>query len=178
MKKFLLSLTLILGSIPFLAQAAVDTTQELYKAQFGTDYNSKGVSAYNLDWTITCSGTTWDVSCFNNNNNQWAFVRTGSKSAASTAFIKNQVAFPEKITQVKIAAIKASYDYTVKSAKLVVSAATLTEDLTFDITSQVNALTMYSSADALTATPDIITVDIDTPVENGTYKLVFVMEQY
>ena len=178
MKKFLLSLTLILGSIPFLAQAAVDTTQELYKAQFGTDYNSKGVSAYNLDWTITCSGTTWDVSCFNNNNNQWAFVRTGSKSAASTAFIKNQVAFPEKITQVKIAAIKASYDYTVKSAKLVVSAATLTEDLTFDITSQVNALTMYASSDASTATPDIITVDIDTPVENGTYKLVFVMEQY
>ena len=178
MKKFLLSLTLILGSIPFLAQAAVDTTQELYKAQFGTDYNSKGVSAYNLDWTITFSGTTWDVSCFNNNNNQWAFVRTGSKSAASTAFIKNQVAFPEKITQVKIAAIKASYDYTVKSAKLVVSAATLTEDLTFDITSQVNALTMYASSDASTATPDIITVDIDTPVENGTYKLVFVMEQY
>lgn len=177
MKKFLLSLTLILGCIPFFAQAE-ETTQELYKAQFGPEYNKKGVSAYNLDWTITCSGTTWDVSCFNNSNNAWAFVRTGSKKAASTAFIKNQVAFPEKITQVKIAAIKAANNYTVDSAKLVVSATTLTEDLTFDITSQVNALTMYSSADAQTATPDIITVDIDTPVENGTYKLVFEMPKY
>lgn len=177
MKKFLLSLTLILGCIPFFAQAE-ETTQELYKAQFGPEYNKKGVSAYNLDWTITCSGTTWDVSCFNNSNNAWAFVRTGSKKAASTAFIKNQVAFPEKITQVKIAAIKAANNYTVDSAKLVVSATTLTEDLIFDITSQVNALTMYSSADAQTATPDIITVDIDTPVENGTYKLVFEMPKY
>ena len=177
MKKFLLSLTLILGSIPFLAQAE-ETTQELYKAQFGKDYNKKGVSAYNANWTIECNGTTWDVSCFNNSNNAWAFVRAGSKKAASTAFIKNQDAFPEKITQVKIAAIKAANNYTVDSAKLVVSATTLTEDLTFDITSQVNALTMYASSDASTATPDIITVDIDTPVENGTYKLVFVMEQY
>lgn len=179
MKKFLLSLTLILGCIPFFAQAE-ETTQELYKAQFGPEYNSKGVSAYNANWTIKCNGTTWDVSCFNNNNNNvdWAFVRAGSKKAASTAFIKNQVAFPEKITQVKIAAIKAANNYTVDSAKLVVSATTLTEDLTFDITSQVNALTMYSSADAQTATPDIITVDIDTPVENGTYKLVFEMPKY
>ncbi len=177
MKKFLLSLTLILGCIPFFAQAE-ETTQELYKAQFGKDYNKKGVSAYNANWTIECNGTTWDVSCFNNNNNQWAFVRAGSKSAASTAFIKNQVAFPEKITQVKIAAIKAANNYAVKSAKLVVSSTTLTEDLTFNITSQVNALTMYASADATTATPDIITVDIDTPVENGTYKLVFEMDQY
>lgn len=177
MKKFLLSLTLILGCIPFFAQAE-ETTQELYKAQFGTDYNKKGVSAYNANWTIECNGTTWDVSCFNNNNNQWAFVRTGSKKAASTAFIKNQVAFPEKITQVKIAAIKAANNYAVESAKLEVSATTLTEDVTFDITSQVNELTMYSSEDALTATPDIITVDIDTPVENGTYKLVFEMPKY
>lgn len=177
MKKFLLSLTLILGCIPFFAQAE-ETTQELYKARFGLGYNSKGTSAYDKDWTITCDGTIWDVSCFNNNNNQWAFVRTGSKSAASTAFIKNQVPFPEKITQVKIAAIKVANNYTVKSAKLVVSATTLTEDLTFDITSQVNALTMYSSKDASTATPDIITVDIDTPVENRTYKLVFEMDQY
>lgn len=177
MKKFLLSLTLILGCIPFFAQAE-ETTQELYKAQFGLGYNSIGTSAYDKDWTITCDGTTWDVSCFNNNNNQWAFVRTGSKKAASTAFIKNHVPFPEKITQVKIAAIKVANNYTVKSAKLVVSATTLTEDLTFNITSQVNALTMYSSKNASTATPDIITVDIDTPVENGTYTLVFEMDQY
>ncbi len=178
MKKFLLSLSLILGCIPFLAQAAEDTTQELYKAQFGPDYNSKGVSAYNAEWTITCDGSTWNVVNFNNNNNQWAFARTGSKSAASTSSLTNQAAFPEKITQVKIAAIKASYNYDVTSAKLVVSAATLTEDLAFDITSQVNALTKYASADASTATPDVITVNIDNPVENGTYKLVFEMPKY
>ncbi len=176
MKKFLLSLTLILGCIPFLAQAAVDTTQELYKAQFGPDYNSKGVSNYTSDWTITCGETTWDVSCFNNNNTvstmkdpdkAWAYVRAGSKNDAIVAKLTNQTAFPEKISSIVITARKTQSDATVyyaTSATLTVSASTLSEPLVFDITEQVNALT--TDAD-----PTTITVDIDTPVENATYEL-------
>lgn len=176
MKKFLLSLTLILGCIPFLAQAAVDTTQELYKAQFGPDYNSKGVSNYTSDWTITCGETTWDVSCFNNNNTvstmkdpdkAWAYVRAGSKNDAIVAKLTNQTAFPKKISSIVITARKTQSDATVyyaTSATLTVSASTLSEPLVFDITEQVNALT--TDAD-----PTTITVDIDTPVENATYEL-------
>lgn len=176
MKKFLLSLTLILGCIPFLAQAADDTTQELYKAQFGPDYNSKGVSNYTSDWTITCGETTWDVSCFNNNNTvstmkdpdkAWAYVRAGSKNDAIVAKLTNQTAFPEKISSIVITARKTQSDATVyyaTSATLTVSASTLSEPLVFDITEQVNALT--TDAD-----PTTITVDIDTPVENATYEL-------
>ncbi|MGN0238054.1 MAG: Ig-like domain-containing protein [Lepagella sp.] len=167
MKKFLLSLTLILGCIPFFAQAE-ETTRELYKAQFGPDYNSKGVSAYNADWTITCGETTWDVSCFNNNNNGWEYVRAGSKSLTNgtVATLTNQTAFPEKITSVVISARRTNAgaaDYA-SSATLTVSATTLSEPLSFDITEQVNALT--TAADATT-----ITVDIDSPVENATYEL-------
>ncbi len=167
MKKFLLSLTLILGCIPFFAQAE-ETTQELYKAQFGPEYNSKGVSAYNANWTIKCNGTTWDVSCFNNNNNNvdWAFVRAGSKKAASTAFIKNQVAFPEKITSIVITARRnqAGAKDNAAAASLTVSAATLAAPMSFDITDQVNALTTATD-------PTTITINIDTPVENATYEL-------
>lgn len=175
MKKFLLSLTLILGCIPFFAQAE-ETTQELYKAQFGTDYNSKGVSNYTSDWTITCGETTWNVSCFNNNNTvstmkdpdkAWAYVRAGSKNDAIVAKLTNQTAFPEKISSIVITARKTQSDATVyyaTSATLTVSASTLSEPLVFDITEQVNALT--TDAD-----PTTITVDIDTPVENATYEL-------
>lgn len=175
MKKFLLSLTLILGCIPFFAQAE-ETTQELYKAQFGKDYNSKGVSNYTSDWTITCGETTWDVSCFNNNNTvstmkdpdkAWAYVRAGSKNDAIVAKLTNQTAFPEKISSIVITARKTQSDATVyyaTSATLTVSASTLSEPLVFDITEQVNALT--TDAD-----PTTITVDIDTPVKYATYEL-------
>lgn len=179
MKKFLLSLTLILGSIPFFVQAE-ETTQELYKAQFGTDYNSKGVSNYTSDWTITCGETTWDVSCFNNNNTvstmsdtskAWAFVRAGRKTSdkadnSTIAKLTNQAAFPEKITSVVIKARRnqAGAADNAGTATLTVSAPTLSEPLSFDITEQVNALTKD-------ADPTFITVAIDTPVENATYEL-------
>lgn len=172
MKKFLLSLTLILGCIPFFAQAE-ETTQELYKAQFGTDYNSEKVNVYTVDWSITCSGTTWDVSSFNNNNNGWAFVRAGRKKAkeeyvdnSSVAKLTNQSAFPEKITSIVITARrnKAGANDNAAAASLTVSAATLDAPMSFDITDQVNALTMAED-------PTNITINIDTPVENAKYEL-------
>ena len=172
MKKFLLSLTLILGCIPFFAQAE-ETTQELYKAQFGPGYNNKNVNTYTDDWTITCSGTTWDVSCFNNNNNNvdWAFVRAGRKFSdktnnSSVAKLTNQSAFPEKITSIVITARrnKAGAKDNVAAASLTVSAATLAAPMSFDITDQVNALTTATD-------PTTITINIDTPVENAKYEL-------
>ena len=170
MKKFLLSLTLILGCIPFFAQAE-ETTQELYKAQFGPDYNNDySVQDYLTDWTITCEGTTWDVSCFSNNNNGWNFVRAGRKKTDgvdnSVAKLTNQNPFPEKITSVVLTArrTQSPETYNATSATLTVSAPTLSESLIFNITDQVNALT--TAAD-----PTTITVDIDTPVENATYEL-------
>lgn len=172
MKKFLLSLTLILGCIPFFAQAE-ETTQELYKAQFGSDYNSEKVNVYTVDWSITCSGTTWDVSSFNNNNNGWAFVRAGRKKAddpsvdnSSVAKLTNHSAFPEKITSIVITARrnKKGTNDNAAAASLIVSAATLDEPMSFDITDQVNALTTAKD-------PTTITINIDTPVENATYEL-------
>ena len=172
MKKFLLSLTLILGCIPFFAQAE-ETTQELYKAQFGSDYNSEKVNVYTVDWSITCSGTTWDVSSFNNNNNGWAFVRAGRKKAddpsvdnSSVAKLTNQSAFPEKITSIVITARrnKKGTNDNAAAASLTVSAATLDEPISFDITDQVNALTTAKD-------PTTITINIDTPVENAKYEL-------
>ena len=51
------------------------------------DYNDKANSSYTDSWTATVDGKTWALSGFNNNNNDWAFVKCGSKNAATTSTI-------------------------------------------------------------------------------------------
>ena len=65
MKKFLLTLLCAAG----LATASNAAVSELYTVQFGKDYNSEGVSAYDKSWSVTCDGTQWNIANFNNNNN-------------------------------------------------------------------------------------------------------------
>ena len=81
MKKFLLSLVSLL-MLTLFAQAG-EPVKEL---TFPT-YNDKGVQDYTSEWTATVNGDVWTLSGFNNNKNGWAYVRCGSKSAATTATI-------------------------------------------------------------------------------------------
>ena len=81
MKKFLLSLVSLL-MLTLFAQAG-EPVKEL---TFPT-YNDKGVQGYTSEWTATVNGDVWTLSGFNNNNSGWAYVRCGSKSAATTATI-------------------------------------------------------------------------------------------
>ena len=81
MKKFLLSLVSLL-MLTLFAQAG-EPVKEL---TFPT-YNDKKVQDYTSEWTATVEGDVWTLSGFNNNKSGWAYVRCGSKTAATTATI-------------------------------------------------------------------------------------------
>ena len=81
MKKFLLSLV-SLFMLTLFAQAG----EPVKKLTFPT-YNDKKVQDYTSEWTATVEGDVWTLSGFNNNNSGWAYVKCGSKSAATTATI-------------------------------------------------------------------------------------------
>lgn len=71
-----------------------------YTLQFGKDYNSGDISAYDQSWTVTCDGFTWDMVNWNNNKNKWNFVKAGRKNNTSVATITTNTAMPEAISTV------------------------------------------------------------------------------
>ena len=73
-----------------------------YTLQFGTNYNSKGVSSYSNSWTATVDGFIWNMSNWNNSNNGWTYVKAGSKNAASIATIETAASMPYSIKTVKM----------------------------------------------------------------------------
>ena len=83
-----------------IVRAASGEAPKTYTLQFGTTYNSGGISAYDKSWTVTCDGFTWDMVNWNNNNNQWSFVKAGSKKNASVATITTNTIMPEAISTV------------------------------------------------------------------------------
>lgn len=94
-----------------------------YTLQFGTTYNSGGISAYDKSWTVTCDGFTWDMVNWNNNNNQWSFVKAGSRKNASVATITTKTAMPEAISTVTMTIDKITTP-SVNSIKMEVISAT------------------------------------------------------
>ena len=77
---------------------------------FSSATNSKGTNGYGESWSATCSGVTWNLNYFHNNNNGWNYVKAGNKSTAYVATITTAVAWDWTVTQVvmKITAITAS----------------------------------------------------------------------
>lgn len=83
-----------------IVRAAGGESPKTYTLQFGKTYNSGGISAYNKPWTVTCDEFTWDMVNWNNNNNEWNYVKAGSKKAASVATITTNTTMPEAISTV------------------------------------------------------------------------------
>lgn len=98
MKKFLLLFTLLIGSLCSVSAAE----QVAFQCLFGTSYNSKGVSAYETSWTSTVNGKKFNIVNCNNNNNDWEYIRAGSKNAAYVASIATAFASQEAITKIEI----------------------------------------------------------------------------
>lgn len=87
MNKFLrYSLSLVLALVASFSFAA-----EPYKVLTFPDEGTEGkeVSAYNKTWNATIGEDTWTITNFNPNkwNNNWKYIKCGSKSAASVASI-------------------------------------------------------------------------------------------
>lgn len=88
-----------------------------YTLQFGKDYNSKAISAYESSWSATCDGFTWTMTNWNNNQNGWNYVKAGSKKKALVATITTNTTIPEAISTVTMT-IDAITTTSVNSIKL------------------------------------------------------------
>ena len=73
-----------------------------YELTWSAEHNSAGVSSYTSTWTATVDGFTWNMENWNNNKNEWSYVKCGSKNDASTATIITAAAIPEAIKTVQL----------------------------------------------------------------------------
>lgn len=83
------SLSLVLALIANLSLMAA----EPYKVLTFPDDNKANnkVGTYSKSWEAKIGTDTWNITNFNNNNWNWAYIRCGSKSAASIATIESPI---------------------------------------------------------------------------------------
>lgn len=161
MKKTLLNLSmLLLFMIVGLGSAWAEDV--VYKtALFGPAYNLKGNSSYTGTFSSTNDEFTVDLEYFNNNNNGWAYVKTGNKTNASVGTITTNSAIDKAVTKIAVT----------------IDAITALN---------VNNITLYSgtSANACTTSEGtfdkskgVQTVTISSPAANKFYKISFDCKQ-
>lgn len=121
MKKILSLLFALLSTVGIYADVLAELTFP--------DKNDKAVASYTANWTATNDYGTWTLSSFNNNNNGWAFIKCGWKTAATTSTIT----FPEVEGAAKSVEFTVDKTSGVTSAKLSViknGETVSTEDIT------------------------------------------------
>lgn len=124
------------------------------------DGNSKSVSSYTDTWSATCNEIKYNIVNFNNNKNGWAFIKCGSKNAASVASISTDAAMTYAITKVVVTLDKVTAS-AVNSIKLVVAT-----DAEF--TNVVDTIDGTVSAGDMT-----FAISADKQAANLYYKVVF-----
>ena len=130
------------------ATFVVDSGEKTYTITWNSSNNSKGVSSYATTWSVTADGLTCNMANWNNNNNEWNYVKCGSKSAASVATIITNAAIPEAIKTVKIT-IDAVTAANINSIKLYVSDSNTfgsTEEASFAVGTGEKSVTISSPA--------------------------------
>lgn len=115
--------------------AAGGETPKTYTLTFASSYNDSNVGAYDKTWDATRDGFTWTMVNWNNNNNynnNWTYVKAGSKKAASVATITTKTTMPEAISTVTmtIDAITATYVNSIKLEVLSADGNTVKETIT------------------------------------------------
>lgn len=104
--------------VEFVSESA--PVAKVYNVLFNKDNNKKGVQGYKNDWTNVSDDITYNVENCNNNNNEWDFIRIGSKKNASVGSIATASPFVEAIAEstIKIDAVTST---SINSIKLLVS---------------------------------------------------------
>lgn len=131
---------------------------KVYNVLFNKDNNKKGVQGYKNDWTNVSDGTTYNVENCNNNNNEWDFIRIGSKNNASVGSIATASPFAEAIAESAITIDKVTKE-SINSIKLLVSTSA---DFTPDTTTSYDVNVAENEQ----------TTKIKTPVANAYYRYV------
>ena len=77
--------------------------EEVYKETiFSSSNNSGNISNYSSSWSNTTNGFKVNITNANNNNNQWNYIKIGSKNNASTGTIITASFIDKKITKVSL----------------------------------------------------------------------------
>lgn len=136
---------------------------KVYNVAFDGTNNKASVNNYTTKWTNISEGITYELANFNNAGNSWAYVKCGSKQAASVASIVNKTALPEAIGKASLTIDKMTKNY-VNSIQLIVSS-----DAAFGETSilETHALDISKNISGK------VDVTIENPTANAFYKWVF-----
>lgn len=151
MKKLLLSLFALVMCANVWAEDVVYKT-----ALFGSGYNSGGISSYTDTWSATNNGFTVNLANWNNNNNQWKYIKAGRKNNASVASITTNAAIDKAVTKVVVTIdnVTASSINSIKLYSGTTSSAITTEEGSFSAATGAKSVT------------------ISTPSANKFYKIV------
>ena len=153
----------LLSAAPVAVKAADEQVEELALV-FPDDNKAKNtVGSYTQTWTAKSGSTEFSIANFNNNNNNWAYIKCGSKNAASVASIATKTALPEAIGKASLT-IDSMTKNAVNSIKLIVSS-----DAAFGETSiiETHALDISKNIQGK------VDVTIENPTANAFYKWVF-----
>lgn len=142
--------------VEFVSESA--PVAKVYNVLFNKDNNKDKIGGYENKWTNVSDGITYNVENCNNNNNNWNFIKIGSKSKAYVGSISTALPFAEAIAESAITIDKVNVTY-INSIKLLVSTS---KDFTTDTT---------TSYDVNVAEGEQ-TTKIKTPVANAYYRYV------
>ena len=161
MKKLLLSLLVALA-----AAVSNDVMAQAYKTLSFPDDNAAAnkVGSYDKTWQAKVGTDVWTIANFNNNswNNDWTYIKCGSKKFASIASIRTDFAIDKAIANVVVTIDALKETDKINSVKLQVAA-----DTSF------NTVEQEIAAEKLAVGNLIFT--IPTPAANKYYKVVFDM---
>ena len=159
MKKLLLSLLVALA-----AAVSNDVMAQAYKTLSFPDDNAAAnkVGSYDKTWQAVVGTDVWTIANFNNNNwnNDWTYIKCGSKKFASVASIRTDFAIDKAIANVVVIIDALKNTDKINSVKLQVAA-----DTSFNTVEQEIAAEELAVGN--------MTFAIPTPAANKYYKLVF-----
>lgn len=123
---------------------------------------------YTSKWTAKSGEYTWEINSFNNNswNNNWAFIKCGSKKAATVATISTATPIPNKVTKVIVTFDKISESDKIKSASLIVAS-----DAEYATVLETVPMTLENAS---AVAKEYV---VSSPAEGAYYKLVFDLDQ-
>nr|WP_294853116.1 hypothetical protein [Prevotella sp.] len=157
-----------ISMIAVLALIANFSFGQAYKTLTFPDDNKDNnkVQAYNETWTAKISTDTWSIKNFNNNywNNNWKWIKCGSKKNASVGTITTDFAIDKAISYVVVNIDNIQIVSSVNSIKL-------------EVTSDKEGNTVLETVNLKKIAAGDAVFTITTPKENCYYKLSFDCKQ-
>ena len=124
---------------------------------FSSETNSQGVSSYESEWYATIDDFAWTINNFNNNNNQWNFIRCGRKNSDSTGKITTSSTIDKAITKVVVT----------------IDALTNLNNSTLEVASNTNFTGDVQTIEVNPTSSGVVTYTVPNPTTNQYYRLSY-----